>query len=425
MKVKIQIPPAFEFLFQPARVKVAEGGRGSGKSENIGRYLLIKGMEQPENIVCGREFQASIKDSVHSMLAYFIYEYGLESEYQVLDTEIRGRNGTQFSFVGLRRNINNIKSMHNVKRFWGEEAQTFTRHSLDILFPTIRAENSELLFSMNADLEEDPAWQMLVVNPPPNSIVRHINYNQNPYFPEVLRTEMEHMKEKDYQRYLNVWEGQPKAAAEGAIFASEMTKAQVEGRITHVPYDRSKPVDITFDLGRSDKTAMWFPQQIGLELRFLHYYENNGEHFSHYIKYAKELPYTYGTIYLPHDADNELLSAERTIKQQVIAAFPGSRIVIVPRIPKKALAIDAARGIMDRSYFDKEGCADGLTCLRKYGYKVDAETGRISREPDHDTPWSHGADSYMNYGQSMLAVRKPKQQIQRAPLPRYLTGRIS
>ncbi len=414
---EIILPKVFQPLFEKHRHKVLKGGRGSGKSESIGRYLLIRGAEAPRKIVCGREFQTSIKESVYDMLADFVSTYRLDTFYNVLKTEIRGRNGTTFSFVGLHHNINSIKSMYDVDEFWGEEAQTFSAHSLDLLLPTIRAKDSELLFSMNPELEEDPAYQMLVVNPPPDTIVITANYNDNPYFPDNLRALMEDQKTKDYQKYLNVWEGQCKAAVEGAIFAKEMQKAAEDQRITKVPYDPTKPVDIFWDLGRNDKTAMWFVQQIGYEFRFLRYYENNGEHFSHYTKYAKELPYSYGKQYLPHDAENEQISAEKTIKRQAQEAFPQG-VIVIPRIAQKALAIDAARGIMDRCVWDKELCADGLTCLRKYAYKFDPETQRTSREPDHDTPWSHGADAFMAVGQSMLPVVKPKPLKQRLSIIR-------
>lgn len=399
-------------------MKVFKGGRGSGKSESVARYLLVKGMERKRKIVCGREFQSSIKESVYDMLTSFIDQYELNPFYRVLKTEIIGNNGTTFSFVGLRHNIASIKSMFDVDIFWGEEAQTFSANSLTVLLPTIRADDSELIFTMNPDLEEDPAYDMLVVSPPPDTVVTTVNYTENNFFPDNLRALMEDQKAKDYQKYLNVWEGHCKAAVEGAIFAAEMEKAGVEGRIMSVPYDATKPVDIFWDLGRNDKTAMWWVQQIGYEFRFIRYYESSGKHFSHYLKIAKELPYMYGKQYLPHDSVNEQLAAEKSILQQARDAFGSGVPPPIPRIAKKALAIDAARGIFDRCVFDKELCADGLTCLRKYAYKVDPETLRTSREPEHDTPWSHGADAFMAVGQSMLPIVKPKPQQQRRQIIR-------
>lgn len=424
MIVDMEIPKAFNPIWEKHRYKVFKGGRGSGKSETVARYLLVQGMKKKRKIVCGREFQSSIKESVYDMLASFIELYNLQSFYRVLKTEIIGNNGTTFSFVGLRHNIASIKSMYDVDIFWGEEAQTFSANSLTVLLPTIRAEDSELIFTMNPDLEEDPSYQMLVVDPPPDTSVVTVNYMQNNFFPENLRLLMEDQKKKDYDKYLNVWEGHCKAAVEGAIFAKEMERAASGGRIMYVPYDKSKPVDIFYDLGRNDKTAMWWVQQIGYEFRILRYYENSGEHFSHYVKIAKELPYAYGRQYLPHDAINEQLAAEKSIVKQSRDAFGENSVVVIPRIAKKALAIDAARGVMDRCVWDKELCADGLTCLRKYAYKVDLETGKTSSEPEHDTPWSHGADAFMAIGQSMLPVKKPSPPRPSPSLPRHLGGSI-
>lgn len=401
----LNIPQAFQRIIEPHRCKVFYGGRGSGKSESVARYLLLCGIEKPMNILCCREFQTSIKDSVHQLLADLIEQYEMDEIYTVQNAEIKGKNGTTFIFSGLRNKIMSIKSMHNIKKCWVEEAQTLSAHSLQILFPTIRAEDSELIFTMNPEIEEDPAYQMLIADPPKDSLVQKVNYNDNPYFPKVLRQEMEQMKEKNYEKYLHVWEGNCLAAVEGAIFSKDLQKAQEEGRIGKVPYDKSKPVDVYYDLGRNDKTAMWFVQNIGFEYHLIHYYEKSHEHFSHYIKYCQNLPYTYGTHYLPHDADNEQLSAEKTIRQQAQAVF--GKVVIIPRIPQKALAIDAARSITDRCHWDTS-CADGLTALRHYAYKVDPETGRVGREPEHDTPWSHGADAFLAIGQSTIAVQRPK-----------------
>jgi len=425
----VQFPDKLQFLFEPKRYKVAYGGRGGAKSWGFARALLILGASKQLRILCAREIQKSIKDSVHQLLKDQIIALSLESFYSVTNTAIVGKNGTQFGFEGLKHNITNIKSWEGADICWVEEAHTVSKSSWDVLIPTIRKEGSEIWLTFNPELEEDETYQRFVVSPPPDSIITKINWSDNPWFPDTLKQEKDYLKEKDHAAYLNVWEGHCKAAVEGAIFASEMDKASErtpeypDSRITHVPYDKSKPVDIFYDLGRADKTAMWWVQQIGYEFRILRYYENNGQHFSHYIKIAKELPYAYGRQYLPHDAENEHVSAEKTIKMQVIDAFGPNSYVKIDRIPKKALAIDAARGIFDRCVFDKTLCADGITCLRKYAYKVD-ETGRVSREPDHDTPWSHGADAFMAIGQSMLPVKKPMQLLHKPQLPRYLTGKI-
>jgi len=403
----IEIPYAFQGLFTPCRLKVYHGGRGGAKSESVGRYLLVAGMEKPLKIVCAREFQNSIKDSVHEMLASFIELHDLSDFYEVLKTEIRGKNGTSFAFVGLHHNISNIKSMYDVDRLWIEEAETVSDASWRVIFPTIRAEGSEIIVTFNPVLPDSPTYQRLVANPPSYAMVRKVNYDENPYFPAVLEQERKECEEKWPQDYRNVWLGECRAAVEGAVFAKEMARAVEEGRIKDVPYDPTKPVNTYWDLGRNDKCAIWFGQTINMQFRWIRYYENRGEHISHYIKHLKELPYAYGNHYLPHDADNEYQSAEKTILSQMRAAFSGVADPI-KRTQKKVLSIDAARAIMVNSVWDKNYCADGIVCLQRYAFKVDPETKKTSAEPEHDTPWSHGADAYQGAGMAAELTTKPK-----------------
>lgn len=404
---RVAFPQKLRPLFEPKRYKVLYGGRGGAKSWGVARALLTLGARKPLRILCAREFQKSIKDSVHQLLKDQVIALELQDFYEVKTTEIVGKNGTKFGFEGLHHNISNIKSWEGADICWVEEAQVVSASSWDVLIPTIRKDGSEIWLTFNPELEEDETYQRFVISPPTEAFVIKIGWQDNKWFPDVLRMEKDELRAKDEAKYRHIWEGECKAAVEGAIFAKEMEKAGAEGRILKVPYDPTKPVDVFWDLGRSDKTALWFVQQIGYEFRFLRYYEYSGEHFSHYVKFLKELPYAYGRQYLPHDAENEQISAEKTIKRQAQDAF-GAGVMIVQRIPKKALAIDAARGIFDRCVFDRDLCADGLTCLRKYAYKFDPETQRMSKEPDHDTPWSHGADAFMAVGQSMLPVKKPQ-----------------
>lgn len=404
---EIFIPPAFQDLFTPCRLKVYYGGRGGGKSESIARYLLVVGAMSPLKIVCAREFQNSIKDSVHEMLSELIDTYDLSYFYQVLKTEIRGANGTSFSFVGLHHNISNIKSMYDVNKLWVEEAETVSDASWKVIFPTIRAENSEIIASFNPVLPDSPTYQRLVVNPPSYALVRKVNYTENPCFPAVMELERRECQEKYPDDYPNIWLGECRAAVEGAVFAKEIGRATEEGRIRDVAWDPSKPVHTYWDLGRNDKCAIWFGQTINMQFRWIRYYENSGEHISHYIKVLKELPYAYGNHYLPHDADNEYQSAEKTILTQMRSAFSGVAEPI-QRISKKVLAIDAARAIMVNSVWDRSNCADGIICLQRYAYKKDPETGKTSAEPEHDTPWSHGADAFMTGGQAAQLTERTK-----------------
>lgn len=394
--VEMKIPPIFKALDDPYDYYVLKGGRGSAKSESVGRKLLLKGMQSKRKIVCGREFQASIKESVYDMLGDFISTYKLHTFYNVLKTEITAKNGSSFSFTGLRHSINSIKSMYDVDDFWGEEAQTFSANTFKILLPTIRKKGSCLYFTMNPDLEEDPAYQTLVVNPPPNTLILDVNHDKNPYFPERLRQLMEKDKAENYEKYLNVWEGQCRQAVEGAIFARQIEKATADGRINDdVEYNRSVPVHTYWDLGKANKTAIWFAQYVGMQWRILHCIVGFGKDLEDYISEIQSLPYTYGTHYLPHDARQDRLGMQRSVEDQVRHAL--GNVEVVERVAHKINAIEAAKEIMQICHFHKTNCADGLYNMRRYAYKV-REDGTVSQEPDHQ--YSDAPDAFMTFAMS-------------------------
>jgi phage terminase large subunit len=400
----IQFPDKLQCLFTPSRYKVLWGGRGGGKSQNIARALLLQGGMQKHKILCAREIQRSITESVHALLVEQINDMGMTHVYEVQKTTIINRlNGTEFLFAGLRTNIANIKSIPGITRVWVEEAQTVSTASMKVLVPTIRANDSEIWLSFNPELEDDPIYQDYVVTPPDDAIVVKINWQDNEWFPDVLRKEKDSLKKKNYQEYLNVWEGQCKQSVDGAIFADEIRKASEEQRLTKVPIKSGIPVQTFWDLGQSDNTAIWFVQVIGMEYRVVDYYQNSGYKMSHYIDVLIERGYNYEEHCLPHDAEHEQLAAQSTIKQQMVTAINnnprlGKNVRVVPRIAKKTLGIDAARSIFGQCVFDKEKTADGLQCLRHYAYVRDEETGRVSKEPKHDD-YSHGADAFLCFAQ--------------------------
>lgn len=412
----IKLPDKLSCLFDPHRYKVLYGGRGGAKSVSIARALLIQGAQDKHKVLCAREIQKSISDSVHALLVEQIHELGLESFYAHTKTTITGKNSTEFIFAGLRSNIANIKSIPNITRAWIEEAQSASATNIKILALTVRAPNSEIWLSFNPDLEDDPVYQEYVVSPPDDAMVVKVNYDDNPFFPEVLQKEMESDKRKHPLTFDNVWLGKPKQAVEGAIFAAEINKANEEQRITRVPIKAGIPVNTFWDLGQSDNTAIWFVQIVGMEYRMVDYYQNSGEKMAHYIDVLMERAYHYGEHCLPHDAEHEQMAAQTTIKNQLLKAIQnnpalGKTVRTVPRIPKKALGIDAARSIFGQCLFDKEKTKDGMQCLRHYAYAKDPETQKVSKEPKHDD-WSHGSDAFLCFAQHFKrpVIRQPQQQ---------------
>lgn len=394
----IEFPEALGWLFEPSRYKIAYGGRGSAKSWSFARALLAQGAAKPLQILCAREIQKSVADSVHRLLSQQVEQMGLGNFYEVQNNVIRGRNGTEFTFAGLRHNINSIKSVEGTDRVWVEEAQTVSKASWQTLIPTIRKPGSEIWVSFNPELDTDETYTRFVKDPPPGAVVRRINHSDNPWFPDVLRDEMNLLKERDHDAYLTIWEGHTRQVLDGAIYANEIRKATAEKRFAKVPYDSAKPVQTFWDLGRADMTSIWFAQQIGFEFRLIDFYQSRGHALAHYLKVMQEKPYVYGTCWLPHDAEHELLASERTIKQQI--ADSGKRVQIVPSV-RVADGINALRTLFPRCWFDADKCADGLNALRRYRYGVNPETGQWSREPLHDDA-SHASDALRYFALAMV-----------------------
>ena len=416
--MQVEFPEKLAFLFEPARYKIAYGGRGGAKSWGFGRALLILGAQRPLRVLCAREFQNSIAESAHALLAQQVDLLGLHRFYETQEKRIFGANGTEFIFKGLRHNVASVKSTEGVDICWVEEARTVSKSSWDVLVPTIRKEGSEIWISFNTELEEDETYQRFVKKPPTGAIVQKIGWEDNPWFPEVLRQEALDLKARDPVAYETVWGGHCKQVLDGAIYTHEILAAARDKRITRVPFDPAKPVHTFWDLGRADKTSIWFAQIVGFEFRLIDFYENRGFALQHYLDVltarATEQGYTFGEHWLPHDAQNELLASERTIEQQMWAA--GHQVRITPRL-SVAAGIDAARQLFARCWFDAERCADGIQALRNYRYDVDPNTQAFSKNPLHD--WaSHAADAF-RYFAVAIAEPRPEDPPVSTPNDRY------
>lgn len=401
-KPRAKFPEKLECLFHPARYKILYGGRGGAKSWGVARALLIMASARPLRILCSREIQRSMKDSVHRLLSDQIASLGLSANYKVLADEIRGINGSEFVFAGLRHNVDSIKSKEGIDIVWVEEAQTVSKSSWDKLIPTIRKADSEIWVTFNPELETDETYKRFVASPPNNAVVVKLNYIDNPWFPKVLNDERLSLQAKDPDAYLTVWEGHCRQALDGAIYANELRDATSSGRIIKVARDLAIPVNTYWDLGRADMTSIWFVQSASFEHRVIDFYENHGFALDHYLKVLQDRGYLYGDHHLPHDSTSSTLGAQKTIKQQVEAVYPG-KVRVVPQIGV-ANGINAARAAFGRCWFDAEKCADGLNALRHYQYKVHPDTGQRSAEPLHN--WaSHAADAFRYFG---VALQEPK-----------------
>ena len=395
MAIDASIPAAFKGLFEPHRYKVFYGGRGGAKSRSFARALLIIGTQRQCRVLCAREIQNSIRDSVKRLLDDEVERLGLSGFYTSTDVEIRGRNGTLFIFSGLRSSPEKIKSFEALTHCWIEEAETVSDRSLDLLIPTMRAPGSELWFSFNPDRIHSPIWQRFVVKePPPDSLVKKVGWRDNPWFPEELRKEMEHCKATDPEKHEHVWEGEPKLIAEGSYYGRLLKAADAEGRIGRVPVEPNLLVHTAWDLGMGDSTAIWFFQHLPVgrfgEWRFVDYYEASGEGLAHYAEVLAQKGYRYGQHIGPHDiAVRELGTGKSRIET---ARGMGLNFSTAKNLPVVD-GIEAVRQVIAAAWFDKEKCGKGLSCLWGYQREFDDTHACFKDKPLHD--WtSHGADAF-------------------------------
>ena len=222
-------PVELRCLFHASRYKVLYGGRGSAKSWSVARALLIRGIQKRLRILCTREFQNSLADSVHRLLADQVELLQLSAFYTVGKSAILGANGTEFRFAGIRHNISKIKSFEGFDIVWIEEGQTVSKNSFEVLIPTIRKAGSEIWLTFNPELEQDDAWQRFVVGPArADSIIRQVNWRDNPWFTDELRAEKDHLRARDLDAYENVWEGRCRSHVQNALWKKETFAANRE-----------------------------------------------------------------------------------------------------------------------------------------------------------------------------------------------------
>lgn len=414
MSAHLKIPEAFKELFTPARYKVYYGGRGSAKSESFGRAMLIQGMQQKLLNLCTRELQVSIQDSVHRLLSSTVMNENLADQYEVLQSTIRHRhNGTEFIFKGLKHNITEIKGLQGVNRVWVEEGENVSNRSWEVLIPTIRAENSEIWCGFNPKNPTDPTYERFVKTPPPNSIIRKVSWRDNPFFPKVLRDEMERLKKDDYEAYLHIWEGEFDTRRSGAILAKQLAKAREDGRICSVPYDPTCEVFTVWDLGWGDATSVWFLQWVGRELRWIDFYENAGEQIDHYVQIVKGKPYNYMARghFLPHDGGHGNIRGDSVSKQ---LSAQGLQNQVLPRETDINPGINLLRQTIAFSVFDTKNCGDGIHALENYAYEWDEDRQVFKPKPKHD--WTSHASDAARY--AAIAAGKIKGKLlpdQKAP----------
>lgn len=365
MKTEVKIPDVFKPLFvAPKRKNILYGGRGSAKSHTVARYVIARSMERRMRILCTRELQKSIAESVHQLLSTCIEQMGLSSLFNIQRDKIVGVNGSEFIFAGVRQNTNEIKSMEDITICWVEEAQAMTQTSLDVLIPTIRAPGSILIFTFNPFKDSDPVY-LMATNPDEDTLVIKANYNDNPFFPLELKKEMELCRSNDYDKYLWVWEGQCLGISKAQIFRDKYEVAEFD-----------TPDNAVFHYGcdwgfSNDPTALIRSFIVGNTLYIDYEAGRVGVDIEDLPALYDEVP---GSSIYPVFADNarpETISFMQSRRYNVIAAEKWNGCI--------------EDGISYLRSFNKivihPRCKQTIEEFGLYQYKVDKQTNEVLREP--------------------------------------------
>jgi len=418
----IELPPKLIELFSgEARYRCAYGGRGSGKSRSFAIMACVRGYMWGQEgrsgqILCAREFMNSLSDSSFEEIAGAIKTYDWLAEYyEVGERYIRSRDGNiEFTFAGLRRNLDSIKSKARILLCWVDEAETVSSVAWDKLDPTIREEGSELWVSWNPESNLSATHKRFRQDPPESSKIVEINWRDNPYFPKVLDLVRRNDFEKRPDNYDHIWEGAFLTHHEGAYYSLEMRDANAQGRITAVPYETISPVITAWDLGIGDTTAIWFAQMIGPETRLIDHYEASGVGLDHYVRVLQQKGYIYDQHILPHDVRVRELGSGKS-RLETLQSLGLNNIQIAPQLNVDD-GIQASRSLLATCWFDAEKCAHGVDALRAYHREYDDNNRVWKGRPSHD--WSsHSADAFR-----YLAVGYKKTSNWGDPIRRNLQG---
>ena len=383
-------PPKMRGLFDPYRYKIYHGGRGSGKSWAFARALLIQSAAQPLRVLCCREVQKSIKQSVHQLLKDQIQDLGFGYLFDVTETAIRCKNGSEFYFAGLAQHTaESIKSYEGIDRVWIEEGATITKKSLDILVPTIRKEGSEIWISLNPDLDTDEVYTRFIANNVPGSLVVQANYSDNPYFPSVLEVERKHCEMHNKKDYDNIWLGKPKTVVDGAIYADEYQLMVEQHRINLVTHDPMLKTHVVVDLGWNDAMSIIMAQRAGSECRIVDYIEESFQTLDWYSAELKRRNYNFGKLWLPHDAVHKDYKTGKSAAEIMTAL--GWEVEVIP-IGDVEHGIRLGRMLFPRLWMDKQKTFRLQECLKRYRRSINATTNQAGG-PLHDE-YSHGADCF-------------------------------
>ena len=410
-KAQIKLPPKLVPVFSgKARYRGSYGGRGSGKTRSFALMTAIKGYEwgmsgRTGQILCAREFMNSLDDSSLEEIKIAIRSVPwLNDYYEIGEKYIRSKDGrVHYTFSGLRRSLDSIKSKARILLAWVDEAEAVSDLAWQKLIPTVREEDSEIWITWNPESKYSATHDRFRAKQPDNSKIVEMNWSDYPWFPDVLNEERLEDKRKRPDVYHHVWEGGFLIFTEGSYYTEEMRRVRDEKRLTRVKYDKRKPVVTAWDLGVGDSTAVWFAQYIGAEIHLIDFFEASGVGLDYYVRMLQEKGYVYETHIMPHDVQvRELGSGKSRI--ETLNTLGVTNIDVAPKLMIDD-GIQAVRSILDNCWFDAKKCERGVDCLINYQREYDDNGQTWRSRPKHD--WSsHGADAfrYLAVGYSPMAA---------------------
>jgi phage terminase large subunit len=408
---RIELPEKLIPIFVgEARYRIAYGGRGSGKTRSFAKMAAVRGYQLSQEgktgvIVCGREFMNSLDESsMAEVKAAIASEPWLAGHYDVGEKYIRTRDGRiSFAFIGLRHNLDSIKSKSQIHILWVDEAEPVSESAWIKTIPTVREHGSEIWVTWNPERKNSATHKRFREDPPEGAKITEINYSDNPWFPEVLETERKNDLTKRPDQYAHIWDGDFVTVVEGAYYARSLLDARKEKRIGAVAKDPVMQLRAFWDIGVRDATAIWIAQFVGKEIRALDYYEAVGQPLASHLEWMRSNGYGSALCVLPHDgAQADQITATR-FEDHIRAA--GFDVRTIPNQGKGAALkrVEAGRRLFPAIWFNEKTTQPGLDALGWYHEKRDDDRN-IGLGPDHD--WSsHAADAF---GLMCVAYEEPK-----------------
>lgn len=410
MQSDIEIPDKLIPVFEgDARYRLAWGGRGSGKTRSFAIMTAVRGYMDGMNgkhgqILCGREHLNSLSDSSFEEIKGAILSIDfLANYYEIGDRFIRSKDKRiEYTFAGLRHNIDSIKSKSRILLCWVDEAETVSESAWIKLIPTVREDNSEIWVTWNPESKESATHKRFRLDTPSDAKYTEINWRHNPWFPKVLEAERLRDKEKRPQSYGHIWEGDFLEFSDASYFNEQFIKVKDENRVCNLPRLDSQPCMTFWDIGSADGCAVIVVQRVGQEYRCIDYYEAWGKPYSHVVKWLQSLGLIWETMYLPHDASHERQGEidNKSPKAMLETLMPSVDFEIVARVPEINWGIQQTRDMFPMLWFDEVKCERLVDHLKAYRRKWSDSEKRWLNKPDKTEGHSEAADALRQMAQA-------------------------